>query len=158
MRKYSHVAVMPLNPHILIFEPEATGHQMEYLRHLLHAIDAHIANAQVTLLTTEEAAAHPNCERLVNDFSSLVRVRIAPTIAERGTIFSKLGAFYERQWKNAESLTRGIAEIGPDTVHFVLTPHLESIGLLQIGLRPRLFHRLPWATIGIAIRFHHRAV
>jgi glycosyltransferase involved in cell wall biosynthesis len=146
---------MTCAPHILIFEPESTGHQMEYIRHLLHGIRAHVANARVTLLTTAEAAEHPNCQRLITDFTNLVTVRIAPTVSGSG-FFKKVATFYERQWKNAERLHRGLAEVGPDSINFVLLPHLESVGLLQIGPRRALFHRKPWATIAIAIRFHHR--
>jgi glycosyltransferase involved in cell wall biosynthesis len=143
-------------PHILVFEPESTGHQMEYLRHLLNGIDQQVEDVRVTLLTTAEAAEHPNCQRLVNDFRQLVTVRIAPTVREGSAVFRTLGTFYERQWKNAESLDRALSEIGPETVDFILLPHLETIGLLHLGLRRNLFRGKPWATIAIAIRFHHR--
>jgi glycosyltransferase involved in cell wall biosynthesis len=142
--------------HIIIFEPEASGHQMGYLRHLLKGIDRDVANVHATLLTTAEAAEHPNCIRLVNDFRSLVTLRVAPVVTERSVVFRALGAFYERQWRNAESLDRGLTDIGPGNVDFILLPHLEAIGLLQIGLRPNLFRGKPWATIAVAARFHHR--
>ena len=39
---------------------------------------------------------------------------------------------------------------------FVLLPYLESIGLLQLAFRQKLFGGRPWATIAIGIHFHHR--
>jgi glycosyltransferase involved in cell wall biosynthesis len=145
------------NKHILIFEPEANGHQMPYVRYLLDAIDRDVKQPRVTLLTTAEAAEHPNCQKLVNDFSSLVTLRIAPPVPEGNDFFRRLDVFYERQWKYAEALSRGLEEIGAGTVDFILVPHLEAIGLLHLALRRGLFRGVPWATIAHAIRFHHRA-
>jgi glycosyltransferase involved in cell wall biosynthesis len=45
----------------------------------------------------------------------------------------------------------------PANVDFVLLPHLEAIGLLQLGLHPNAFAGKPWATISVGVRFHHRA-
>jgi glycosyltransferase involved in cell wall biosynthesis len=141
---------------ILIFEPEATGHQMEYIRYLLTMIGREIENARVILLSTQEGAAHPNCERLVNDFSPLVELRIAAPTERANTPFKVLGGFYERQWRYAEMLDQVLSKTESANLDFILVPHLESIGLLQICLRKRLFRGMPWATIAIAIRFHHR--
>jgi glycosyltransferase involved in cell wall biosynthesis len=129
---------------------------MESLRHLLKYIDIGVHDARVTLLTSATAAEHPNCQRLAADFSDLVTVRIAPSVTGRSHLFRLLGEFYERQWRAGESLARGLDELGLDTVDFVLLPHLEAIGLMQIGLARNLFRGKPWATIAISVRFHHR--
>jgi len=147
---------MPAAPHILVFEPDAHGHQMEYLRHLLTKIDQDVPDARVTLLTTAEAASHPNCRRLDADFRHLVSVRIAPAVVEGNRLFRAIDVYCERQWRNAEMLARGLEQIGVDDVDFVLLPHLEAIGLLHLGLRRNLFRGKPWATISISVRFHHR--
>lgn len=147
---------MITTPHILIFEPESNGHQMDFVRHLLIGIERRVTNARVTLLTTEEAAGHPNCQRVIDDFRQLVTLRVADPVVEGSFLFRALGTFYERQWRNAERLDRNLTGIGADNVDFVLIPHLETIGLLQLGLRRRLFHRIPWAVIALGIRFHHR--
>jgi glycosyltransferase involved in cell wall biosynthesis len=141
---------------ILIFEPEATGHQMEVLRYLLSGVEQAISDARVILLTSAEAAEHPNCQRLAADFSHLMEIRIAPEITGKSLFFHRISEFYERQWRNAEQFSRGLDEIGPDNVHFIILPHLEAIGLLHLALRPGIFRGRPWATIAVGIRFHHR--
>ena len=113
------------SPHILIFEPEANGHQMGYIRYLLSSIERSFMNARITLLTTSEAAEHPNCQGLLNDFRHVVRLRIAIAVTDSNAMLRRLDAFYERQWRNAESLYRSLSDIGPGTVDFVLLPHLE---------------------------------
>src|ERR1700690_662227 len=97
--------------HILVFEPDANGHQMDYLRYLLASMDQGLRNIRVTLLTTAEASSHPNCRRLAEDFSRLVTIRIAALVAEGNRLFRALGIFYENQWRNAETLSRGLEEI-----------------------------------------------
>src|SRR3954453_19812745 len=82
---------MPDLPHILIFEPEATGHQMEYLRHLLAAIERDVPLTRVTLLTTAEASDHPNTRRLAQDFSQFVPLRIAPQTTAATGFFARFG-------------------------------------------------------------------
>jgi glycosyltransferase involved in cell wall biosynthesis len=129
---------------------------MILIRYLLASIQLHVKNPRVTLLTSDEAATHPNCQKLLGDFSHLVSLRIAPPVTRRSRLFGALGAFYERQWVQAVSLEQGLDELGANSVDFVLLPHLESVGLLQIGLRPNLFRGRPWATIAVAIRFHLR--
>jgi hypothetical protein len=44
--------------HILIFEPETGGHQMEHVRRLLNGILARGLDARVTLLTSAKPAGH----------------------------------------------------------------------------------------------------
>ncbi len=148
---------MAKRPHILIYEPEATGHQMEYLRHLLTGIQQNVTHVAITLLTTAEAADHPNARRLVQDFSGLVTLRMAPATTKVNPFFRAISAFYERQWQQAESLAGALDEIGAANIDFLILPHLESIGLLQLGLRRNAFRGIPWATIAISVRFHHRA-
>ena len=143
-------------PRIVIFEPEANGHQVEFLRHLLTFIDRTITNSRIILLTTTYAASHPNYLRLAEDFGHLVTTRIVPSVNRNRLLAAALGTNYERQWRDAERLQRGLREIGIDNVDFILLSYLESIGLLQLALRPRLFGRKPWATIANGIRFHHR--
>jgi glycosyltransferase involved in cell wall biosynthesis len=146
----------PHSPHILIFEPESNGHQMEHIRYLLNDIEAKVANVRVTLLTTSEAAEHPNCRRLIDDFRHFVTPVIAPPVTGGNRFYRLLGVFYEHQWRNAQSLARGIDDIGANGVDFVLIPHLECVGLLQLGPRPAVTRGRPWATIALSIRFHHR--
>ena len=143
-------------PRILIFEPEATGHQIEYLRHILTSIDQSFENSRIILLTTIYAANHPNYLRLADEFRHLVTTRLVPAVPGRNRLLAFLEQDYERQWRRAEQLHRGLIEIGVDNVDFVFVPHLESVGLLQLALRRSLFSGKPWATIAIAIRFHHR--
>lgn len=143
-------------PRILIFEPEATGHQLEYLRHIFTCIDRTIDNAHIIFLTTTYCAHHPNYLRLADDFPHLVTTHIGPRVAGRNRFLAAVGKDYERQWREAERLQRGLKEIGINSVDFILVPYLELVGLFQLALRPRLFGGKPWATIAIGIRFHHR--
>jgi glycosyltransferase involved in cell wall biosynthesis len=129
---------------------------MEYIRHILSGLRSNIDGVCVTLLTSGNAAEHPNCMRLIEDFHDLVTVRIAPSVSERSRLFGAISSFYEYQWRNANTFERGYAEIGPKNVDFVLLPYLENIGLLHLGLRPHLFKEKPWGTIGISVRYHHR--
>ena len=73
---------------ILIFEPEATGHQMEYLRYILTCIDQSLDDAHVLFLTTPYAANHPNYMRLVDDFGHLIATRIVPAVSGRNRFLS----------------------------------------------------------------------
>jgi glycosyltransferase involved in cell wall biosynthesis len=143
-------------PHILIYEPTRGGHQMILIRYLLNGIVRRIPNVRVTLLMSEVAADHINTREVVNDFSNIVTLRVAPTVTAEHRLLRAIDPFYEYQWRNCESFVRGFAEIGPETVDFVLLPYLETIGLLQIGLRPNLFQGRPWATVAITIQFHQR--
>jgi glycosyltransferase involved in cell wall biosynthesis len=142
---------------ILIYEPVAQGHQMHYVRHFLNSIEQRVRSPRVILLTTEGAAEHPNCRKLVGDFAGLVRLHVAPPVREGNAFFRTISTFQEYLWKNAETFEQGFAEIGPDNVGFVLLPHLEAIGLLHLCLRRDLFRGKPWATIIHNVRFHHRA-
>jgi glycosyltransferase involved in cell wall biosynthesis len=142
--------------HIVIFEPEAGGHQMEYIRHLVADLRDR-TDARFTLLTTADAARHRNCERLVRDFGSSLTPRIVPEPAGGHRGFRALGQFLEYQWQSAQMADAAMRDIGWDKIDFVLLPHLESIGLLHLGLRRPAFGGRPWATIAVGTRFHHRA-
>ena len=129
---------------------------MDYIRRLLRAIERQWANAQVTLLVSTDAASHPNCQRLAGEFGDLITLQIAPRVMRRNRFLRLLDPYFERQWQNAESFYRAFADIGRDAVDYVVIPHMESVGLLQLGLRRNLFRGTPWATIAVGVRFHHR--
>ena len=93
---------------------------MEFLRHLLAFIDRTIINSRIILLTTTYAASHPNYLRLVEDFGHLVTTRIVPAVNRNRLLAAALGTNYERQWRDAERLRRGLKEIGIDNVDFIL--------------------------------------
>lgn len=116
---------MTNSPQILIFEPNAAGHEMGYVRYILTEIDRMIDNPRIILLTTTETAQHPNTRRVANEFGHFVTIRIAPLVSTRGGFFAALGVFVERQWRQAEQLQRGLTEIGIDCVDFILVPHLS---------------------------------
>lgn len=144
-----------MTSHIVIFEPEAGGHQMEYIRHLVSDTLTR-AEVRFTLLTTSDASRHKNCDRLVRDFSSSVSLEVMPEVSgHRG--FRLLGRFFEYQWQSVQMAGSAIRRIGLERIDFVLLPHLESIGLLHLGLQQPAFGGRPWATIAVGTRFHHRA-
>ena len=143
--------------HVVVFEPESNGHQMFYVRYLLDGIRARVPDCRVTLLTTGAAAEHPTTQELVQDFSGFVTPRIAPDVPEGNRFWHALGGYYEYLWRHGESLSRGLREIGPDDVDFVVLPYFETIGLMNIALNRGLLHGRPWATISHNIHFHHRA-
>ena len=145
-----------MSSHIVIFEPGAGGHQMEYVRHLLHDLRNRMT-ARFTLLTTPYAARHANCERLAHDFADSLCVQETREPFPRHFGFRALGRFAEEQWQHAQMAEAGMQKIGWDRIDFVLLPYLETIGLLQLGLRKPAFRGKPWATIAIGTRFHHRA-
>lgn len=145
-----------MSRHIAIFEPEAGGHQMEYIRHLVADLRDRV-DVRFTLLTTEQAACHKNCQRLVRDFGDSLTPRIVPEPRGRHWAFRHLGPFLEYQWRSARMAQAAIEALGRDRIHFVLLPHLESIGLLHLGLRQPAFGGRPWATVAVGTRFHHRS-
>ena len=141
---------------IVIFEPDANGHQMVVVGHFLAEISRNIANVHVILLTTREAASHVNAQRVARKFSTFVTIHLAPVVSERSWFLAVLPSFYEDQWRRGEQLHRGLRQIGIDNVDFVLIPHLESVGLWRLALWRKLLHGKPWATVAHGIRFHHR--
>jgi glycosyltransferase involved in cell wall biosynthesis len=143
--------------HLMIFEPEANGHQMEHIRYILTEIEAHLPDAQVTLLTSQEAARHPNCQRIVRRFAAVLTVAIYEDRAGRNRILHRISNYYERQRQFATNLAGFLADHGP-AIDFVLLPHLECIGFAQLALRRGLFRGIPWATVSISVRFHHRSI
>jgi len=145
-----------MRKHIVIFEAEASGHQMEYIRHLVADLRDRM-DVRFTLLTTARAARHKNGERLVRDFGDSLTPRIVSEPSTGHRRFRALGRFLEYQWQMARMAQAGMREIGWDKIDFVLLPHLESIGLLHLGLRRPAFGGKPWATIAVGTRFHHRA-
>jgi glycosyltransferase involved in cell wall biosynthesis len=145
-----------MSKHIVIFEPEAGGHQMEYIRYLVADLRERI-DARLTLLTTPHAARHKNCDRLAREFADSLTVRIIPEPSASHRGFRALGQFLEYQWQSAQMADASMRRIGWDHIDFVLLPHLESIGLLHLGLRRPAFGGKPWATIAVGTRFHHRA-
>ena len=147
---------MPPRANILIFEPTFGGHQMDMIRYLLDSICLLVPNARVTLLTTRQVADHDSSREVLADFDDLVTAHIVPLVNERHRLFGSISGFYEQQWRHAEMLARGIADIGPENLDFILIPYLETVGLLHLVLRPGLFAGKPWATIAISLRFHHR--
>ncbi|MBW4093130.1 MAG: hypothetical protein HIU82_18825 [Proteobacteria bacterium] len=141
---------------ILVFEPDSTGHQIEAIHHILAGLEQQVPGVNVVLLTSAEAQAHPNCRKLAQDFGHLMTVRIAPMPTRSSRVFRTLGAYMHSQWLNAERLSAGLREIGPDNIDFVLIPHMESVGLVQLALRPTLCGGKPWATLAATLRFHLR--
>ena len=129
---------------------------MEYIRHLLTSMVQNVPGLTVTLLTTAEARHHPNTARLLQAFPAILTARLAPAVTRTNPLFRRLGAYYERQWRHGEMLLLGLRQYAANLPSFVLVPHLESIGLVNIALRPNLFAGLPWATITIGARFHHK--
>ena len=98
-------------PRILIFEPEAIRHQIEYVRHILSCLVRTIDNVSIILLTTSYVAGHPDCLRLLEHFGHLFATRIVPVV-NRNRFFGGLRNGCERQWREAERLHRGLEEIG----------------------------------------------
>jgi glycosyltransferase involved in cell wall biosynthesis len=146
---------MPRN-HILIYEPSVGGHQMIYIHYLLDAMAKHVPDSHVSLLLGKAVADHASTRDVIDQFPDRVTVRIAPDVTEGNRLFAAIHPFYEYQWRNAEALSRALTEIGPANVDLVLLPYLETIGLLHLALRPRLFHGIPWITIAIMIQYHQR--
>jgi glycosyltransferase involved in cell wall biosynthesis len=143
--------------HILLFEPDARGHEMDYVRHFADAFRRKLDHPRITLLTTERAADHPNCRNAVGEYADILTLRVAPPVTEGHALFRRMSSYYEYQWKNAESFARGFAGMDADDVDVVLLPNLEAIGLMHLSLRPGLFRGRPWTTISHHIRFHHRS-
>jgi glycosyltransferase involved in cell wall biosynthesis len=113
-----------------------------------------LPRCRVTLLVPEAVAAHPATHELARDYSALVTVRVAPAVTRGHALFRAIDPHYEYQWRNAEILSRGLDEIGPKNIDFIVLPYLENIGLLHVGLRPRLFRGRKWATIAFRVRYH----
>lgn len=129
---------------------------MEYIRHLVTDMRDRM-DVRFTLLTTAQAARHKNCERLVRDFADSLTPRIVPEPQARHRVFRLVGQYLEYQWRSAQMARAAMEELGWDKIDFVLLPHLESIGLLHLGLRRPAFGGRPWATVAIGTRFHHRS-
>ena len=144
------------SPTILIFEPDATGHHSVYLRHLLNGIAPTIKDPTVILLTSQDAAQHEGFQRLLADFGALLQIRtVAPAPGKTG--FGRLiPDFYWRQWKGAKMLAQGIDDLGSNRIDCILLPHLESIGLLPLALRPAILRGHRWLAVTNATKFHHR--
>jgi glycosyltransferase involved in cell wall biosynthesis len=141
---------------VVLFEPDSDGHQMDFVWNLVDQINKNVENVRFILITTQTAAAHPNCQRVLSAFRDLMDVRIAPENLPRNAVLAKISHFYERQRIQSEQLSTVLAEIGDDEIGFVILPHLEAIGLQQLAIRPRQFRGKPWATIAVGLRFHHR--
>lgn len=139
---------------------------MDYVRHILVGVDRLFDGAQVTLLTSEAAAQHPSCRRLTSEFGHLLIIRIAPPVTEANRLLAAVSGchkalrgyyeYHEELRRAAEKLQRGLAQIGPDNVDFVVLPTADRVGLAQLAFRPRLFAGKPWATIAVGIKFHQR--
>ena len=143
---------------ILVFDPEASGHHMEYLRHLFTCLEPTIPSAKIVLLTTQSAAEHPNFQRLAADFGHLMQIRIARPIGPKTFMQRLMPAFAGRQSENAAILAQGIDDFGPENVGCVLLAHLEAIGVLNLALWPGILRGRPWLAIMIGVRYHHRQV
>jgi glycosyltransferase involved in cell wall biosynthesis len=129
---------------------------MEYIRHLVTDL-RNRADVRFTLLTTAQAGCHKNCERLLRDFADSLVPKIVPEPQGGHRAFRLGGPFLEYQWQSAWMAHAAMEELGREKIDFVLLPHLESIGLLHLGLRRPAFGGIPWATVAIGTRFHHRA-
>ncbi len=142
---------------ILVFEPEASGHQMGHLRSVLTGIAADHPEWRVILLTTEAAAGHPNCRRVAADFAAMLTVRVADEVPA-SRVLAAVGPYYAAQKRHGDMVHRAIRAIGPGNLDFVLLLQAEAIGLWQMAARRDLCCGLPWATVSVGIRFHHPAV
>jgi glycosyltransferase involved in cell wall biosynthesis len=142
---------------ILIYEPEAGGHQMNFVRYVVTAIRDSGLAFHVTLLSTADAVEHPQARALLDEFAGSISLVLTPLVTRGNRLFRALDPFYERQWRYAEALSSAMDQLNLAEVDFIFLPSLETIGLLHLFLKPNLFRGKPWATIANAIRFHHRS-
>jgi glycosyltransferase involved in cell wall biosynthesis len=138
---------------IFIYEPYATGHHTGFLRVLLTAFAQH-RDWHTTLLTSEDAEAHPAFARVTEEFRRELDVIVARRVNEPSLVRRVFGRYYAKQYANSRSLKREFRTLHRERhFDFALTPYMEAVGIQSFAVWS-FFGQVPWAVIPHALRFH----
>lgn len=138
--------------HLLIVEPQAGGHRMHYVRHLVAG--ATRRGMRVTLATWPESFGHPAYEQLVAehggrfDTLSMSRRRMPDTLLRQGASFRQQRAFHRMF---AEMFAALPASARPT---HVIVPFLNLIDKV-VPMLGSPFGGTPWSGIVMRDTFHH---
>lgn len=122
----------PSSMHVCVFEPDASGHRLAVLRHLLPAW-ASLAHS-VTLATTARTIASPEFAQHLGDLPA--NVTVIPRLAELPPAAGTLG-MWMRGRDRWHELRRCVAHLRPDRVYL---PYAD--GIAQVAACEPPFRRL----------------
>uniref|UniRef100_UPI0015762E1D glycosyltransferase n=1 Tax=Sphingomonas bacterium TaxID=1895847 RepID=UPI0015762E1D len=135
--------------HIVLYEPDASGHRLVYVRYILEAI-ARAGGMRATLVTSRRV------QEL--DWTAL-RARLGDRLAfhvvdEAPVPFGLrwLPAKLALQFARCRQLRAAVRALG--TVDHVFVPFVDDYCLFPFAWRPRPFGRTPWSGIAVRPRFH----
>jgi hypothetical protein len=135
--------------HIVLFEPDPSGHRMVFVRYVVEAMRHH-GGLRATLATSPRGASSP----LLIDISDNLDLHIGevPSLGPLGRVLpSKLA----RQFTHTRMLRSAVRTIGSqDPVDHVLIPFVDDYCLFPFAVRKRPFGLTPWSGIAIRPRFH----
>ena len=132
--------------HVLIIEPDATGHRMHYVRHLLAG--AKDAGVKVTLGTTEKARGSDSFALALKEQLEGLDIQILP-VKPKVRALGQLGS----QLNLASSFKALVERIQPDVTFIPYGNYIDRVSAVYrnpIGKRP-------WALLTMRERFHHAA-
>ncbi|RZI56598.1 MAG: hypothetical protein EOP94_04195, partial [Zymomonas sp.] len=139
--------------HIVLFEPDASGHRMVFVRYIVEAMARH-GGVRATLVTTERGKT--GFERLTIDDRAhrLVTMHVIGE-PDAGGKRLPLPRKLSMQAEQTRLLRAALQSLGSDAaVDHVLIPFIDDYCLLPALWRTATFGTIPFSGIAIRPRFH----
>jgi hypothetical protein len=135
--------------HIVLFEPDPSGHRMVFVRYIVEAMRDH-GGLRATLATSRRGASSP----LLADISDALELHIV-AVPDAHPLGRVLPSKLARQFTQTRMLRSAVQNIGShDPVDHVLIPFVDDYCLFPFAVRKRPFGPTPWSGIAIRPRFH----
>lgn len=140
--------------HIVLFEPDPSGHRMVYVRYIVEAM-ARRGTLRATLVTSARGAASP----ILRDLDPAAAACLSTVTIDDPATLPGVPAKLQRQFGHVARLRRAVRQLSRhDPVDQVFVPFLDDYGLLPLAVYRRPFGALPWSGIMIRPRFHLAAM
>lgn len=139
--------------HIVLFEPDPSGHRMVFIRYIVEAI-ARRGAMRATLVLGPKATQSPQVIALRATFGTLLDIHVVPDPDPvRGPL--ALSAKLSRQFGYARRLREAVATLQAEArIDHVHIPFADDYCLFPFAMRRRPFGPVPWSGIVIRPRFH----
>jgi glycosyltransferase involved in cell wall biosynthesis len=138
--------------HILLFEPDPTGHRMVFVRYIAEAIERS-GSMRATLLTSERARAAPWLASLAQTGSHLTVECIDVSDGRRSGV--PMPAKFARQFHHTRLLRTAVSRMqASQRIDHVFIPFVDDYSLYPFAVAPRPFGDIAWSGIAIRPRFH----
>lgn len=150
---------MPSPPtrHVVLFEPDPSGHRMVFVRYLVEAM-ARRGTMRATLMTSARGQSAPWLQTLDADLRRVLTVSLLDEPG-RPARSIQLPRKLERQIDHIAMLRSAVHRLSQrEAIAHVFLPFVDDYGLFPFAMRTKPFGNIHWSGIAIRPRFHLRHV